>query len=343
MESLHDQQHPDADPGIPGELDYAATATSNRDATASAVLLQRSTLPTARREEVQRLFCSVLVIRCESNAQYAAPVIVMSQEDSNIYAVLERHLKREYLLGAEKFWRLVRAELGVDTWRPRVQGAQLKALLGARLPEYEQEFQEIQRVVDSLQDCILPESSPEALVQDLRTTISQIQAWWENRNKKSDGKSLPVLATVVFGVVSPRWTCPPLPQCHCPPREHPRCGKEHYASCISSSLEGAKQFIAGWTRALRSHWRCRCRREAECMHVRAATPGHALSKQLPQQVQGRADDCVFSRWPSAGSYKRPGPAPAGFQQHASKRRGKRHTHSSDMHGQPSALLAGVGW
>lgn len=214
MESLHDQQQPDADPGIPGELDYAATATSNRDATASAVLLPRSTLPTARREEVQRLFCSILVIRCESNTQYAAPVIVMSQEDSNIYAVLERHLKREYLLGAEKFWRLVRAELGVDTWRPRVQGAQLKALLGARLPEYEQEFQEIQRVVDSLQDCILPESSPEALMQDLRTTISQIQAWWENRNKKSDGESLAVL---------------------------PQHG-------ISSSLDGAKQLM--WARGV---------------------------------------------------------------------------------------------
>lgn len=188
MESLHDQQQPEADTGIPGELDYTATATSNRDAAASGVLIPRAAMPTARREEVQRLFCSVLVLRCDMSLQYAAPVIIMSQEDSNIYAVLERHLKREYLVGAEKFWRLVRAELGVDTWRPRVQGAQLKALNGARLPEYEQDFQEIQRVVESLQDCLLPESSSEQFMQDLRTTISQIQAWWVNRNKRPDGE-----------------------------------------------------------------------------------------------------------------------------------------------------------
>jgi len=198
MEALEEQQQQQQDvdaAGVPqqpasSELDHAATATSNRgDASAAGGLfISRSIVSTARKEEVQRLLCQVLVIPCELSAQYAAPVIIMSQEDSNIYTVLERHLKRDYLMGAEKFWRLVRAELGVDTWRPRVQGTQLKALQGARLPELEQEFQEMQRMVTSLQECIMSDSSPEALIQDLRLTIKQIQNWWEQRNRRPDGE-----------------------------------------------------------------------------------------------------------------------------------------------------------
>jgi hypothetical protein len=181
MEALHDSQPQDADT----DLDYAAAAAAGTSGQTG--LMPRSAAPAARRDEVQRLFCSVLVVRWDLNTPYAAPVIIMSQEGSNIYQVLERHLRRDYLVGAEKFWRLVRAELGVDTWRPRVQGAQLKALQSARLPESEQEFQNIQLVVEGLQDCLLPESSTDALMQDLRTTISQIQAWWETRNKRPDG------------------------------------------------------------------------------------------------------------------------------------------------------------
>lgn len=211
MEALHDSQPQDADTGMPGDLDYAAAAaaagTSSRDGQTG--LLPRAAAPAARRDEVQRLFCSVLVVRWDLNTPYAAPVIIMSQEGSNIYQVLERHLRRDYLVGAEKFWRLVRAELGVDTWRPRVQGAQLKALQSARLPESEQEFQNIQLVVEGLQDCLLPESSTDALMSDLRTTISQIQAWWETRNKRPDGARLggavaPVLCRAVTSAVAGR-------------------------------------------------------------------------------------------------------------------------------------------
>lgn len=76
----------------------------------------------------------------------------------------------------------------VETWRPRVQGTQLKALAGARLPETEPEFQSILRVVTSLQDCLKEDSSPDAFMQDLRITVSQIQAWWENRIRRPDGE-----------------------------------------------------------------------------------------------------------------------------------------------------------
>jgi hypothetical protein len=88
--------------------------------------------------------------------------------------------------------------LQVETWRPRVQGAQLKALAGARLPESEPEFAAISRVVSSLQDCLKPESSAELFMQELRITISQIQAWWENRNRRPDGEELLLLLLLLL-------------------------------------------------------------------------------------------------------------------------------------------------
>jgi hypothetical protein len=89
----------------------------------------------------------------------------------------------------------------VETWRPRVQGAQLKALAGARLPESEAEFAAISRVVSSLQDCLKPESSAELFMQELRITISQIQAWWENRNRRPDGEQRSWLQQQMLEVV----------------------------------------------------------------------------------------------------------------------------------------------
>jgi DNA-binding transcriptional regulator YiaG len=47
--------------------------------------------------------------------------------------------------------------------------------------------------VSSLQDCLKPESSAELFMQELRITISQIQAWWENRNRRPDGEELLLL------------------------------------------------------------------------------------------------------------------------------------------------------
>lgn len=205
MESLNTQPHqeqPDAGAAAQHSdgLEYTATATSNRGAHAEAAAgaaaahsgernggqqsSLRSASLSARRDEVWRAISRVLVIPCDVNASYAAPVVTVSQEDSNIYTVLERHIKREYLLGSEKFWKLVRTELGLDTWRPRVQGAQLKALQGARLPQFDHELSNMALIVDSIADVIQAESSPEAMQRDLQGTIKQIQQWWENRNRR---------------------------------------------------------------------------------------------------------------------------------------------------------------
>lgn len=71
-----------------------------------------------------------------------------------------------------------------------MQGAQLKALIGVRLPQSDDELQAVAQVVLGLSDCMLPGCTPEGLLDDLRTTIRRIEAWWENRkvdNKEGEG------------------------------------------------------------------------------------------------------------------------------------------------------------
>jgi hypothetical protein len=118
MEGLDEHEHqPDAAAGeMPSDLDYATAAAAAAVAAAAAantsrdniMVVARGLVPTARRDEVQRQLCSVLVVPCDLSRPYAAPVVIGSQEESNIHAVLERHLKRDYLAGSEKFWKLVR-------------------------------------------------------------------------------------------------------------------------------------------------------------------------------------------------------------------------------------------
>jgi hypothetical protein len=170
---------------------YAATLQQQQQplpqlVTASAI----NKVPVSRKEEVHRLFGQRLVIKCDPNSSYSAPVVILASEEANIYNVIERHFKPGYLLGVDKFWKLVRSDMGLDTWRPRVQGSQLKALLGARLPEQQQEFSAIEEVAKSLQDCLKQDSSLQHFMADLHTTVAQIQTWWENRNKRPDGELL---------------------------------------------------------------------------------------------------------------------------------------------------------
>lgn len=72
-------------------------------------------VPTARRDEVQRLLGQCLVISCDPNGLYLAPVVTLGGEESNIYTLVEKHFKDDYLVGGEKFWRLVRADMQVKT------------------------------------------------------------------------------------------------------------------------------------------------------------------------------------------------------------------------------------
>jgi hypothetical protein len=160
----------------------------SRQASMSNVNLAFSKVPVARKEEVQKLLGQCLVLKCDPNGPYLAPIVIMSADENNIYSWLENHLKSEYLMGAERFWKLVRSDMAIDTWRPRVQGAQLKALVGARLPETNEELAQVEATIRSLQDCLKQETNPENMMSELRQIIYHIQTWWENRNRRPDGE-----------------------------------------------------------------------------------------------------------------------------------------------------------
>jgi hypothetical protein len=126
-------------------------------------------------------------VRSDHDGSMLAPVIITLEEQANIFTVLERHFQPFFLPSCDKFWRDVRNALNVETWRPRAYGEQLRALTCTRLPLHEEEFQAIARAAATLQDCLVPASSLQALMFDLRTTVKGVTAWWESRLKKPDG------------------------------------------------------------------------------------------------------------------------------------------------------------
>lgn len=96
------------------ELDYSAAlaaAASERQARTSNVFPSR--VPASRRSEVQRVLGQCLVLKCDVNGPYMAPVVTLSGEESNIYTLVEKHFKDEFLTGGEKFWRVIRGDMEV--------------------------------------------------------------------------------------------------------------------------------------------------------------------------------------------------------------------------------------
>ena len=77
-------------------------------------------------EEVVAQYCAQLFIRTE--AQILRPVVLLTGERTNVYQVLVRHFAETALPPSERFWRAVRSHWAppLDTWRPRVNGVQLK-------------------------------------------------------------------------------------------------------------------------------------------------------------------------------------------------------------------------
>lgn len=66
----------------------------------------------------------------------------------------------------------------------RVNGAQLKALQGARLPETEEEWQHVKATLDGMQAWLKDETTSELFLQDLRALANFIYGWWDTRNKR---------------------------------------------------------------------------------------------------------------------------------------------------------------
>lgn len=106
------------------EVDYATgTAASETARQARTSSLPICKVPTARKDEVQRVLARCLVLKCDPNEPCLAPVVTLSGEESNIYTLLERHLKDDFLVGGEKFWRFVRADMQVKALETAAQVA----------------------------------------------------------------------------------------------------------------------------------------------------------------------------------------------------------------------------
>ena len=138
----------------------------------------------AEKDEVAKRFAGALIIRTDGAIR--APVVTLQGEKANLYSVIEKHLRPEVVVGAERFWKLIRAMYNpnLDTWRPRVNGVQLKALQGARLPETDQEWHCVKVVLDTIVDWIREDSTPEAFLLELKELVAYCESWWDNRTKR---------------------------------------------------------------------------------------------------------------------------------------------------------------
>lgn len=141
----------------------------------------------AEKDEVAKRFAGALIIRTDGAIR--APVVTLQGEKANLYSVIEKHLRPEVVVGAERFWKLIRAMYNpnLDTWRPRVNGVQLKALQGARLPETDQEWHCVKVVLDTIVDWIREDSTPEAFLLELKELVAYCESWWDNRTKREGG------------------------------------------------------------------------------------------------------------------------------------------------------------
>ena len=73
----------------------------------------------------------VLLVPLAEKEILKAPVVTLQgSRQLSIYFTIEQIMRAEFLHGAERFWKVLRNayEPPLETWRPRVQGQQLKAL-----------------------------------------------------------------------------------------------------------------------------------------------------------------------------------------------------------------------
>lgn len=139
------------------------------------------------KEEVHKHLGRILLVPVQ-DGKYKSPVITLNHNEiGSVYTVIEKHFRQEFLLGADKFWKIVRTDQNLETWRPRVHGVQLKALLNVRLPESEEEFQAVETALANLSYAIKPESNLDQLVTELRNHVGAVEVWWDNRNRRPDG------------------------------------------------------------------------------------------------------------------------------------------------------------
>ncbi len=151
-------------------------------------------LLTVDRDAVAKSF-SCLVICTDGTFQ--VPVVTLRGDLTNVYNVIEQHLRDSVLVGNERFWKLIRETPNprLETWRPRVGGIQLKVLKGARLPETDGEWLSVQLAVGASTRWLREDSSPKAFLQDIKAVVTYCQSWWGSRTQPAGERSCMQLKT----------------------------------------------------------------------------------------------------------------------------------------------------
>uniref|UniRef100_A0A061SFI3 BTB domain-containing protein n=1 Tax=Tetraselmis sp. GSL018 TaxID=582737 RepID=A0A061SFI3_9CHLO len=129
-----------------------------------------------------------LVLKLRDNEILKAPVIILQgSKRLSIYCVIEQIFRPEYLSGADRFWKVLRASFQphLETWRPRVHGHQLKALSKVRLATSEEEWATVANVLQSMRQYLRDNVQPENALDMLKDLKSQVEEIWTERKKES--------------------------------------------------------------------------------------------------------------------------------------------------------------
>lgn len=140
------------------------------------------------KDEVQLIFAPCLFLR-SATLESRHPVVILQNDRANIFGVLEKHIRAEFIPPQDRFWKNVRSSFNppLDTWRPRVNGVQLKVLQGARLPEAAQEWAALRASINRLAPYLRSTSSVDTLCCEIQDFVSLLGVWWANRKRGEGG------------------------------------------------------------------------------------------------------------------------------------------------------------
>jgi len=81
------------------------------------------------RDAISLLYAPSLFLPAAEGEEVPAPVVILQNDPANVYGILETHFRSDCLPQPDRFWRIVRSTppIPFETWRPRVNGVQLKA------------------------------------------------------------------------------------------------------------------------------------------------------------------------------------------------------------------------
>lgn len=143
------------------------------------------------RDVIQQAFNRSLFIPVPNNEEIKRPVVILQGEKSSIYPLLEACFLVDVLVPPDRFWRNVRESYSppLKTWRPRVNGVQLKVMQDCRLPETDQEWIQLVTSLLPIEQYLRPDRDAQTLTQEIKEFAHGIEVWWDKRKRGEGGPS----------------------------------------------------------------------------------------------------------------------------------------------------------